>query len=60
MTTKQLVNEVLDTLPETATIDDVMYALYVRAKIEKSEQAIEAGHTLSHEQVVKRMGRCLG
>ena len=59
MTTREVVNEVLENLPDTATLDDVMYALYVRAKIEKSEQRIAEGDHAPHSDVVKRMERWL-
>ena len=35
-TVKQIVHDIADHLPEQATLDDAMYALYVRQKLERS------------------------
>jgi hypothetical protein len=36
---KQIVHGIADQLPEQATLDDAMHALYVRQKLERSLQA---------------------
>jgi len=53
---KARVNETLQTLPENATWDDVMYRIYVRQKIETGLKDITEGNTLSVEEVRKRFG----
>ena len=50
---KKEVHELLDRLPETVTIDDVMYHLYVLKKIRKGLEAADRGDVISHEKVRK-------
>lgn len=59
MTVKQMAREVIETLPNNATIDDVMYALYVRAKFERGERDIRDGHGVPHEAAIKRLRKWL-
>jgi predicted transcriptional regulator len=49
--------KLLDTLPDEASWDDVMYEMHVRNKIDKGIAAADEGHLLSHEEVRKRFLR---
>lgn len=53
-TVKQIIHDVADHLPEQATFDDAMYALYVRQKLERSLQVAEEGKVTSQEEMEKR------
>lgn len=53
-TIKQIVRDIADHLPEQATLDDAMYALYVRQKLERSLQAANEGKVTSQEEMEKR------
>lgn len=53
-TVKQIVHDIADRLPEQATFDDAMHALYVRQKLERSLQAAEEGKVTSQEEMEKR------
>lgn len=53
-TIKQTAHELIDHLPEQASWDDVMYALYVRQKLERSLQAVAEGRVTSQENAKKR------
>ena len=53
---KTRVFETLESLPDDATWDDVMYRLYVRQKIEAGLKDVEEGNTLSNDEVRKRFG----
>lgn len=53
-TVKQIVHDVADHLPEQATLDDAMYALYVRQKLERSLAAAKEGKVISQEAVEAR------
>ena len=53
-TVKEQASEVVSKLPEGATWDDVMYAIYVRQKIEAGIKAGEEGRVVPHEEVKKR------
>ena len=43
-----------DHLPDQASFDDAMYALYVRQKLERSLKAAEEGKITSQEEMEKR------
>lgn len=53
---KAKVNETLQTLPDNASWDDVMYRIYVRQKIESGLRDTTDGNLLSVEEVRKRFG----
>jgi predicted transcriptional regulator len=55
MTTKDRVRQVLDSLPDDCSIDDVLYHLYVVQTIERGLADVEAGRTTPHEQVAEAM-----
>lgn len=42
-------------LPETATIDDMMYRLYVIDKVRKGQEAVEKGDVVSSEELLKEI-----
>jgi predicted transcriptional regulator len=58
-TVKRAVLDLVKTLPENCTIEDVQYQLYVRQKVERSMQAAATGRVHSHEQVKKRLSKWL-
>lgn len=51
---KQIVHDIADHLPDQASFDDAMYALYVRQKLERSLKAAEEGKITSQEEMEKR------
>ena len=53
---KTKARETIESLPEDATWDDVMYRLYVRQKIESGLADVEAGDTIPVSEVRKRFG----
>lgn len=53
-TVKQIVHDIADHLPEQASFDDAMYALYVRQKLQRSLKAAEEGKVTSQEDMEKR------
>lgn len=55
-TTKEKIIETIRTLPDDATLDDVMEQLYFLSKVERGLQESEAGQVMSHEEVKKRLG----
>jgi predicted transcriptional regulator len=56
---KDVARQVIDTLPDDASLDDVMYAIYVRTKIEQGLRDAEAGNTVSHEDVMHEIDEWL-
>ena len=57
MSVKEAVKQLIDALPEDASIDDIMDALYVRAKIERGEREIRQGKGIPHKEARKRILR---
>ncbi len=53
-TVKQIIHGVVEHLPEQATFDDVMYAIYVRQKLERSLQAAGEGKVISQAEMEKQ------
>ena len=50
MTTKEVAKHVIDTLPKSASFDDIIHALYVNTKFRHGEQEIIEGKGISHEE----------
>ena len=48
---KELVMEVTNSLPDTATFDDIIEAIYTRIKIEKGLNAVKEEKGLSTEEL---------
>jgi len=57
MTEKEIAKQVIDTLPTDATMDEIMHALYVRAKFSKGEQEIRDGKGISHDEAKRRLSK---
>ena len=53
---KAKVRDAIETLPNDASWDDVMYRIYVRQKVEEGLRDIEAGRTMPVEEVRRRFG----
>ncbi len=47
--------KIIESLPEHATWDDIMYQFYVKKKITDSLDAVEEGRIMTHEDVRKRV-----
>jgi len=52
---KEAAKKLIDTLPDTATWDDIIYEMYVKKKIAEGLAAVEAGRVIPHEEAVKRV-----
>ena len=57
MRAKETVRAVLDQLPDDCSLDDVLYHVSVLQAIERGRADIEAGRTISHEQVAEELRR---
>ena len=58
-TAKEQVQQILEELPETASLEDIQYHIYVRQKIQQGLDDVEAGRVVSHEEVEKRLSKWL-
>ena len=54
-TLKQKAIKAISKLPESASIDDIMYELYVIDKVKKGREAAEHGESISIEDLKKEM-----
>jgi hypothetical protein len=50
---KQQVLDLMNDLPDQVEIDEVIYRLYLRQKLELAEQDVRKGRLISHAEVVK-------
>ena len=55
LTAKQEVMELLKDLPDTSTLEEIQYHLYVHQKIQRGIQDVEEGKIYTQEEVEKRM-----
>jgi len=51
--------QLLESLPDSATWDEIEYAIYVRHKIRQGLDDLEAGRVLSSEEMRRRMQKWL-
>jgi predicted transcriptional regulator len=59
MVAKQAAKHVIDAMPDDASMDDIIHALYVRAKFEHGERQIREGRGVPHKKVKERLGKWL-
>ena len=51
---KEEARKLIETIPDSASWDDIMYEFYVRQKVEAALEEMEAGEVVPHEDVEKR------
>lgn len=51
---KEEAKRLIESLPENASWDDIMYQLYVKKKLLESLKAADEGRIVAHEEVRKR------
>lgn len=51
---KQEVLDILEQLPDPIDPEQLMYKLYVKAKLDRAEAAVERGHVVSQDEVIRR------
>ena len=56
---KEEVRRLLERLPDNASFEDIQYHIYVRQKIDRGLEDIEAGRTSSEEEFEARMSQWL-
>jgi hypothetical protein len=59
MLTKETAKQVIDSLPEDATMDDIIHALYINIKFARGEREIRQGRGIAHEEAKKRLEKWL-
>jgi hypothetical protein len=58
-TAKEEVRDLLEKLPDDASLDDIQYHIYVCRKIQKGLDAAEHGEVISQQEAERRMARWL-
>jgi predicted transcriptional regulator len=59
MTHKEMAIQAIESLPDSATLDDIMAELYFRRKVERGLKDVEEGKVVSHEEARRRLTRWL-
>lgn len=59
-TAKEEVLKLLDSLPDSASFEEIQYHIYVRQKIERGLKDVEEGRVLTQDEVEERMSKWLG
>ncbi len=55
MRAKQAVLKMIERMPEQASMEDIMYELYFRQRVDRGLKELTAGKTVSHEQVKRSL-----
>ena len=55
MPIKEQAIELIKSLPDDCTLEDIQYHLYVRAKVERGIKAIDEGRMVSQEEAEKKV-----
>jgi len=51
-TPKEIAREVVDSVPEECSLEDIAYHLYVRAQVEAGIRDLDEGRALPHQEVM--------
>lgn len=58
-TAKDEVRQLLDRVPDDASLEDIQYHIYVCQKADRGLKAADQGHVLTQDEVERRMARWL-
>jgi predicted transcriptional regulator len=59
MTTKAQMLQAVENLPDDASVEDAINRLLLLAKVERGLQQVDAGQTISHEELKARFAKWL-
>lgn len=59
MSVKDEVIKLIQDLPDTVTVEDILYKLYARAKIEEGINELDDGKGISHADAMERIKKWL-
>jgi hypothetical protein len=57
MPDKERAKQVIDTLPDDVTMDDIIHALYIKTKFERGDKEIREGKGIPDSEAKKRLQR---
>ena len=55
--TKQAVLKMIERMPDKSSVEDIMYELYFRQRVDRGLTELAAGKTISHEQVKRSIAK---
>lgn len=55
MSAKEEGIKLIEELPDNATLEDILYKLYVRARIEEGIKELDEGMGISHEKAMEKI-----
>ena len=55
MAAKELAKSVIDALPDEATLEEIIHALYISAKFQRGEREIRSGLGVPQEEAKQRL-----
>jgi hypothetical protein len=58
-TAKQELMNLLATMPDDCSLEDILYKLYVIAEIKRSDDHVDAHGTISHTEAERRLNKWL-
>ncbi len=58
-TVKQNVIEMIERLPDNASVEDIMAELFFRQKVDEGLQELDAGQGIDHEEAKQQLGKWL-
>ena len=56
---KQVARQILDSLPDDCSLEEIQYRLYVRQMVEEGREDVRRGHIFSQEDVERDLERWL-
>ena len=59
ITAKDDVRQLLDRLPDEASLEDIQYEVYVLDDIRRGTEEIDRGEAVEHEEVKRRLAKWL-
>lgn len=55
--TKQAVLKMIEQMPDKSSVEDIMYELYFRQRVDRGLKELAAGKTIPHEQVKRSIAK---
>jgi len=52
---KQVALKMIEQMPADASLEDIIYELYFRQRVDRGLQELDAGKTISHEEVKQNL-----
>ncbi len=59
VSTKQDALRLIEKLPEDASLDDIIYEIYFRQRVDRGLRELDAGETIPHEDVERSVSEWL-